>query len=434
MSMQRPHIVLIHGAWQGSWAFAAWQPMLEAAGWQVHAVDLPGNDRSPERKADATLAGYTAHVCALLAALDAPAVVLGHSGGGLTASQVAETLPDRVRALVYLAGMMLPTGVSFGDVIAQCRAADADFHYTGIVPLLAWDADGTTSRVPPAAAREIFLHDCPPEAAQTAAARLCPQPDTGRDMRNTLSPARFGRVPRVYVECLQDRSVTLPLQRRMQALTPGAHRISLDCGHVPQLACPQALTDALLPLRAMPSRRPAETMTMSMTTPEPTTLPAQGLPPTPEQIRRHLRRAQQVAERAVTLGHHPFGAILVGPDQETVLLEQCNIDTVNHAESTLARVAATNFPADYLWGCTLYTTVEPCCAGTAYWANIGRVVFGMTEHALLQYTGSHAENPTMSVPSRYVFDHCQKAVELIGPVPEMEAEIAAAQRRFWAGR
>ena len=171
---------------------------------------------------------------------------------------------------------------------------------------------------------------------------------------------------------------------------------------------------------------------MTTTTP----LPAQGLAPTSEQIARHLRHAQRVAERALTLGHHPFGAILVGPDQETVLLEQCNIDTVNHAESTLARVAASNFTPEFLWGCTLYTTVEPCCmcAGTAYWANIGRVVFGMTEHALLQATGSHAENPTMSVSSRYVFDHCQKPVALIGPVPELEPEIAAAQLAFWSTR
>lgn len=165
-------------------------------------------------------------------------------------------------------------------------------------------------------------------------------------------------------------------------------------------------------------------------------LPTQGLHPTPEQIRRHLRHAQRVAERAIALGHHPFGAILVGPDQETVLLEQCNIDTVNHAESTLARVAATNFTPAMLWGCTLYTTVEPCCmcAGTAYWANIGRVVFGMTEEALLRLTGNHAENPTMSLPSRYVFDHCQKPVELIGPVPELEEELAALHRSFWAAR
>lgn len=173
-------------------------------------------------------------------------------------------------------------------------------------------------------------------------------------------------------------------------------------------------------------------------TPASTTLsfPPQGLAPTREQVLRHLQRASAVAERATLLGHHPFGAILVGPDQETVLMEQGNVDTVNHAEAVLARVAAMNFRPEYLWGCTLYTTVEPCCmcAGTAYWANIGRVVFGLTEARLLEATGSHAENPTMSVSSRYVFDHCQKPVELIGPVPEVEEAILAVQRAFWAGR
>ncbi|GAA5235516.1 nucleoside deaminase [Verticiella sediminum] len=163
--------------------------------------------------------------------------------------------------------------------------------------------------------------------------------------------------------------------------------------------------------------------------------PARPCAPTSEQILRHLRHAQRVAERAISLGHHPFGAILVGPDHETVLLEQCNIDTVNHAESTLARIAATNFTPAFLWDCTLYTTVEPCCmcAGTAYWANIGRVVFGITEAALLACTGNHAENPTMSVSSRYVFEHSQKPVQVIGPVPEIQAEIEHLHRKFWAG-
>ncbi|MDR3426887.1 MULTISPECIES: nucleoside deaminase [Silvimonas] len=168
----------------------------------------------------------------------------------------------------------------------------------------------------------------------------------------------------------------------------------------------------------------------------PSSYPAQGLEPTPEQILRHLRRSNAVAERAMALGHHPFGAILVGPDQETVLIEQCNVDTVNHAESTLARIAAQNFTPEYLWSCTLYTAVEPCCmcAGTAYWANIGRVVYGMPESALLGVTGNHDENPTMSVSSRYVFDHCQKPVRLIGPVEGIVEETLAMQRGFWAGR
>ena len=118
---------------------------------------------------------------------------------------------------------------------------------------------------------------------------------------------------------------------------------------------------------------------------------------TPEQIERHLLRANAVAQRAIGLGKHPFGAILVAPDGETVLAEQGNVDTVNHAESALARTAATNFTPEYLWGCTLVTTVEPCamCAGTQYWANIGTLVFGLTERRLLELTGNHAENPTM---------------------------------------
>jgi tRNA(Arg) A34 adenosine deaminase TadA len=73
----------------------------------------------------------------------------------------------------------------------------------------------------------------------------------------------------------------------------------------------------------------------------------------------------------------------VAADGETVLLEQGNVDAVNHAEAVLAREAARRFDAETLWGCTLVTTVEPCamCAGTQYWAHIGRLVYGMSESA-----------------------------------------------------
>jgi tRNA(Arg) A34 adenosine deaminase TadA len=132
-------------------------------------------------------------------------------------------------------------------------------------------------------------------------------------------------------------------------------------------------------------------------------------------------------------GHHPFGALLVAPDGQTVLLEQGNVDSVNHAESVLAREAARRFDTDTLWRCTLVTTVEPCamCAGTQYWAHIGRLVYGMTERRLLELTGNHTENPTLDLPCREVFARGQKAVEVIGPVASVEDEIAALHRGFW---
>ncbi|MBX3600139.1 MAG: nucleoside deaminase [Rubrivivax sp.] len=154
---------------------------------------------------------------------------------------------------------------------------------------------------------------------------------------------------------------------------------------------------------------------------------------TPDQVTRHLRRANEVARAVLAKGRHPFGAVLVGPDDETVLLEQGNVDGVNHAEAVLARVAAHRFDAVTLWRCTLVTTVEPCamCAGTQYWAHIGRLVYGLAERDLLALTGDHPENPTLDLPCREVFARGQKSVQVIGPVPALADEIAALHRDFW---
>jgi tRNA(Arg) A34 adenosine deaminase TadA len=156
--------------------------------------------------------------------------------------------------------------------------------------------------------------------------------------------------------------------------------------------------------------------------------------PNHEQILRHLRHANAVAQAALAEGHHPFGAVLVGPDNETVLAEQGNIDSVNHAESVLARRAAERFDPDTLWHCTLYTTFEPCamCIGTQYWAHIGRVVYGASERDLLALTGDHAENPTLDLPCREVIARGQKAIEVIGPVDELRDELLAPHRSFWS--
>ena len=71
------------------------------------------------------------------------------------------------------------------------------------------------------------------------------------------------------------------------------------------------------------------------------------------------------------------------------------------------------------------------CAGTQYWANIGRLVYGVAETQLLAVTGNHTENPTLDVPCRYVFDHGQKPIQVWGPVPAVAAEIMQLHQGFW---
>jgi tRNA(Arg) A34 adenosine deaminase TadA len=157
---------------------------------------------------------------------------------------------------------------------------------------------------------------------------------------------------------------------------------------------------------------------------------------THEQMIAALRRANDVARAAMNAGHHPFGALLVAADGETVLMTQGNVDSVNHAEAVLAREAASRIAPAELWDCSLVTTVEPCamCAGTQYWAHIGRLVYGMSERRLLDLTGNHAENPTLDLPCRDVFARGQKAMQVHGPFAEVEDEIAALHRHFWRTR
>ncbi|MFT5578766.1 MAG: tRNA(Arg) A34 adenosine deaminase TadA [Paraglaciecola psychrophila] len=161
--------------------------------------------------------------------------------------------------------------------------------------------------------------------------------------------------------------------------------------------------------------------------------PPPGTDPNNEQMLQNLRRANDVAAKALAQGHHPFGAILVAADHRTVLLEQGNIDAVNHAESTLARRAAKQFSEAELWTKTLYSTAEPCvmCAGTQYWANIGRLVYGMSEEQLLDLTGNSTKNPTLDVPSRYVFSRGQKGIKVWGPIDPVVEEIAELHKTFW---
>ena len=156
-------------------------------------------------------------------------------------------------------------------------------------------------------------------------------------------------------------------------------------------------------------------------------------PLTHEQILKHLRTANEVAKEAMASGPHPFGAVLVAPDGETVLMKQGNLGGLSHAETELSRRASVQYDPGYLWNCTLVTTFEPCamCSGNIYWANIGNMAYGAPETTLKNLTGASKSNPTMNLPSRTVFAAGQKPIRVAGPFPELEDELVAPHRDFW---
>lgn len=237
--------ILIHGAWQGSWAWDRVPAAFAEAAIQAEAIDLPGNGTDSTPSADVTLDLYVESVGRLIRTHGEPVHLIGHSGGGVIASEVAERFRSDVRSVVYVAGIMLPDGGKFGDIVGQLVKEDP--AAAGIRPHLVWSNDGKTSTVPADAARDIFYHDCTPDDAHQASARLSPQAEGGRAISPRLTSTKFGTLPRLYVETRQDRSVVLAAQRRMQALVPGADVVRLDSGHAPQLSMPRKLADCIIP-------------------------------------------------------------------------------------------------------------------------------------------------------------------------------------------
>lgn len=158
---------------------------------------------------------------------------------------------------------------------------------------------------------------------------------------------------------------------------------------------------------------------------------------TPERDRQLLQRAIEIAHEARAEGNTPFGALLADRDGN-ILLEQPNIevttnDCTGHAEAALARRASMIYTKAQLWDCTLYTSCEPCCmcTGAIYWGNIGRIVFAMSESALFEATGAHAEKPSFNHSCREILSKGQKDIVVNGPFPELMEQAKAPHAGFW---
>jgi tRNA(Arg) A34 adenosine deaminase TadA len=157
--------------------------------------------------------------------------------------------------------------------------------------------------------------------------------------------------------------------------------------------------------------------------------------PSPQDLER-LRDTFAQAFFSRESGNHPFAAQIIAADGRLLSAAHNRSvpghgDATGHAELEAVRAASVHHAPDILGGATLYSSAEPCamCAGAIYWAGIGRVVYGLSEQRLLELTGSHAENPTLSLPCREVFARGQRNITVLGPL--LEEEAAQAHHGFW---
>lgn len=158
------------------------------------------------------------------------------------------------------------------------------------------------------------------------------------------------------------------------------------------------------------------------------TLPAEV--PVSETDGRYLRQAIALANHGWSRGNRPFGAVVVAAGGE-VLGEAWNNsfetgDCTGHAETALVRLVSPRVPRETLLHSTMYASGEPCvmCAGAIFWANIGRVVYGIDAVRLRVFRGDLGDQRDVELSCRDVFAAAPYPIECIGPALVDEASAS----------
>ena len=276
----RPAFVLIHGSWHGAWTWSEMTPLLAKAGYASVAIDLPGAGtraripqsflkRPLDKAAFATETSPVADVTqedrtkAAIDAVDHAAglgngkvVLVGHSWGGLTISHVAEAVPEKLHALVYLTAFLLPDGMTGGAILG-----DPSFEPAQLGPLFMADPAETGGlRIDPrsqdpdyvAQAKAAFYHDVSDDYFAAIASLLnCDEVASTAGVPMAISAGRYGKVARHYIRLADDKAIPAGAQDRMVELVDasgigGTTTVHPMTGsHSPFFAQPEALLAVL---------------------------------------------------------------------------------------------------------------------------------------------------------------------------------------------
>ncbi|MBS9476551.1 alpha/beta fold hydrolase [Ancylobacter radicis] len=240
--------ILVHGSWHWGGCFQKVANILGANGHAVIAPDLASHGFDPTPTAAVTdIAVYAAPVRAALEAIEGKAILVGHSVGGATCTWLGEEMAEQIEALVYLTGFMAPNGKTARDfVMTPTYLKDPAIVETQGMLRLGKEGLGLDLTKRDLIARSLYsdctAHDI--DRALSNLVRVTPHAPFLYTSSTTLH--RFGRLPRHYIECLQDRGLPLAVQREMQAAVPGAHLHQLDTGHSPFLSAPESVADILM--------------------------------------------------------------------------------------------------------------------------------------------------------------------------------------------
>lgn len=223
---------LVHGAWHGAWCWERLSPLLQQAGHDVVAMDLPSEDGA------ATFDTYAEVVIDALDGRDGDVVLVGHSYGGNTVPLVAARRP--VRHLVYLCAMIPDVGRALFDQIGDELEMLNPLYEQG---LSAPDEQLRQVWSDLDIARLMFYGDC--DEPTTAAAIDCLRPQSAFPAIQPSSLTEHPAVPTTYIVCTDDQILRPAWSRHTARERLDAALVELPGSHSPFYSRPAELADVL---------------------------------------------------------------------------------------------------------------------------------------------------------------------------------------------
>ncbi len=241
METKKETYVLVHSAWLGAWQWKDVAKKLKNEGHIVITPDLPGhgNDKTPP--ATITMIDYVKVITDILDKQEQPVLLVGHSFNGITVSRVAEIRPNKVKSIVYLSAFLLPNGGSF-------FSATQGVEGSVVVDNFYLSEDKTYALIDENEIQNAFAHDIPKEAFDGAKPYIVPEPSAPLMYELEVTDGNFGRIPKYYIECTEDRAIPIEVQR---AMYKGKVKkvFTLHSSHTPNFSQPDNLANILLKIK-----------------------------------------------------------------------------------------------------------------------------------------------------------------------------------------
>ncbi|MBB3458081.1 pimeloyl-ACP methyl ester carboxylesterase [Rhizobium sp. BK313] len=234
MAAEKPPIVLVHGAFENAQVWGYVSAKLQKDGYKVVTVDLPGRPGNPAAPDKVSLDLYRDVVVKALGTSKRPAVVVGHSFGGIVISAAAEKAPKKIKTLVYLAAY-LPHN---GDSLVSMAEQD---HDAKIGPHLQIQKDKGIASIEYSARADLFGNGGSEGLRKAIPDEILDEPLAPLATPVKLTEAKFGKVDKAYIHTAIDQVISPSYQAQMVASTPVRVEYTLQTGHTPFLTDPDGV-------------------------------------------------------------------------------------------------------------------------------------------------------------------------------------------------